>query len=76
MRCCNTPPRWSTAWAGRELRGCQCAAAALLGRDTGSQILATVWLLTTVAAVGPLAAGARLAVTRRQTAASIFYLWG
>jgi len=43
------------------------------GRDTGSQILATVWLLTTVAAVGPLAAGA--IADARGSFSLIFYIY-
>jgi len=43
------------------------------GRDTGSQVLATVWLLTTVAAVGPLAAGA--IADARGSFSLIFYVY-
>lgn len=44
------------------------------GRDIGSQVLAAVWLLTTVAAVGPLAAGA--VADHFATFSPIFYLYG
>ncbi|MGH8445884.1 MAG: CynX/NimT family MFS transporter [Solimonas sp.] len=53
------------------------AASVLLleyfGRETGSQVLSVVWLLTTVAAAGPLAAGA--IADRFDTFAPIFYVY-
>jgi MFS family permease len=43
------------------------------GRDTGSHVLAVVWLLTTVAAAGPLAAGA--IADARGSFSLIFYIY-
>jgi len=43
------------------------------GRDTGSYVLSVVWLLTTVAAVGPLAAGA--IADARGSFSLIFYVY-
>ena len=43
------------------------------GRDTGSHVLSVVWLLTTVAAVGPLAAGA--IADARGSFSLIFYVY-
>ena len=43
------------------------------GRDTGSQVLAYVWLITTIAAAGPLVAG--LIADRTGSFSPIFYLY-